>query len=160
MAEKDCILQFLKKLILYIKLVPETVHREFLSKFICAFFLLSSSIKVFFYNWNITLNFCFIDNLSENFHSSLVYAWLIIFIFLSNSNIWSHILYFVVSLIVAAFDTGMFFHVFVSSLNWDIALGNYEAINTTKLFQTRIQYWVYWITFILSQSHTTLAQHI
>ena len=44
------------------------------------------------------------------------------------------------SLIVAAFDTGMFFHVFVSSLNWDIALGNYEAINTTKLFQTRIQY--------------------
>lgn len=51
--------KFFKKLKPYTKLVPETVRKVVISKLICnQLYISPSSTKVFFYNRNITLNYC------------------------------------------------------------------------------------------------------
>ena len=99
----------------------------------------------------------------------------IIFFFLSDNSIWYCFLYFVMTLIAAAYDAQMFFNCFNPYDNWvnDTFRLYYHQIQThhykwnslsngykknNKLFQqmTMLQYWVYLLILILIQSHHTI----
>ena len=98
--------------------------------------------------------------------------------FLSDSNIWYCFMYFVMTLIAAAFHVQIFFNCsnffwwmskwylsFVPSLKWDSASQMEimkQCIHQNNLFQQMImlQYWVYWLILILIQSHHTWPGHI
>ena len=110
------------------------------------------------------------------------YSWymsdLWFFFFLSDSNIWYCILYFVVTLIAAAFHGQMFFDCsnslwwiskwylsFVPSLSWDSASQieiMKQCILQKNLLQqmTMLQNLIYWLILILIQSHHTWHGYI
>ena len=62
-SSEDYMLQFLRKLKLYTKLAPETVHKSLISihtKIYLWSFVDYQYLKKYFFIWNITLNHCFI----------------------------------------------------------------------------------------------------
>ena len=146
-------LQFFKKLKLYTKLVPATVIEYSFQNLFVSAFILPSSTKAFFDNWNITLNYWFISKIdnfickcSSQLDICLTYCF---FSFLGDNNIWWQFLHFVITLIEEDFATQMGFFVFKPSLNWDTVshivwkLDNQYHKTIVLNNMTIIQYWVY-----------------
>ena len=137
--------QFLKKLKLYTKLVPETVHQAFLSKLFVAICSSPSSTKVFFYNWNITLNYWFVGKI-DNFIWK--YSWymsdLLFSFLLSDRNIWRCFLYFMVTLI----DKQSYFkwYLLAPPLNLDTA--SYMEIMKKLITQNNLDSFLLWVKLI------------
>ena len=143
-------LQFFKKLKLYTKLVPSTVIEYSFQNLFVSAFILPSSTKAFFDNWNITLNYCFISKIynfickcSWQLDICLTYCF---FSFLSDNSIWWQFLHFEITLIEEAFGTDS---IFKPSLNWDTlshVVWKFDSQYHKTIVlnnMTIIQYWVY-----------------